>query len=112
MTFLHFEAWFLDSFPPQVDFGEKKKKSERADKIPLELQKYFPQGKDAFFSKGYESRIHNVFLKYSNYSYKERTFFRLHPQDQYTNLHLLTHFLSPITVTEKKYSKEDKDTNP
>lgn len=111
-TFVHFEAWFLDNFPPSVDFGEKKKKSERADRVPLELAKYFPRNTDAYFNKEFKNKIHNTFLKYSNYTYKERTFFNLSPQDQYTNLHLLPYFLSPISVPEKKFSKKDIETNP
>ena len=39
-TFVHYEAWFLDDFPDSVDFGEKRKKSEMLDKIPIELQSY------------------------------------------------------------------------
>ena len=111
-TFLHFEAWFLENFPPQVDFGEKKKKSERADKVPLELNKYFPKGKDVFFNKEFKSKIYETFLKYSNYPCKDRMFTNLTPQDQYTNTHLLPYFLSPITVPEKKYARKDIETDP
>jgi len=111
-TFLHFEAWFLENFPPIVDFGEKKKKSEKRDKIPAELSKYFPRGEDRYLNKDFKNKIHSIFRKYSNYNYKDRMFFNLTPQDQYTNLHLLTYYITPITVPEKKYSKKDIETNP
>ena len=112
-TFLHFEAWFLESFPPIVDFGEKKKKSEMRDKIPLELQKFFPaSGKEDRFSKNFNQRIREIFKKYSNYSHKDRLFTNFRPQDQYTNVHLLPYYLCPITVPEKKYSRKDIESNP
>ena len=111
-TFLHFEAWFLESFPPIVDFGEKKKKSEMRDKVPQELQKYFPHGEDKYFNRKFKENIEEIFKKYSNYSTKDRLFFNVMPQDQYTNKHLLPYYLCPITVPEKKYSQKDIETNP
>ena len=111
-TFLHFEAWFLESFPPIVDFGEKKKKSEMRDKVPQELQKYFPHGEDKYFNRKFKENIEEIFKKYSNYSTKDRMFFNVMPQDQYTNKHLLPYYLCPITVPEKKYSQKDIETNP
>ena len=111
-TFLHFEAWFLENFPPQVDFGEKKKKKELADKIPQELKKRYKRGEDDPFSKEFKNTVNKIFLKYSNYPFKERMFTNLTPQDQYTNKHLLPYYLSPISVPEKRYSKKDIQTNP
>ncbi|MCQ2815995.1 MAG: C2 domain-containing protein [archaeon] len=111
-TYVHFEAWFLDNFPPQVNFGEKKKAKDRLDKVPSELQKYFPQNQDLIFSKEFKNKIHGTFLKYSNYPYKERMFFNVNPQDQYTNNHLLPYYLCPISIPEKKYSRKDLETNP
>lgn len=110
-TFLHFEAWFLENWPPTVDFGEKKKKKEREDKIPLELKKYFKGGNDSF-NKEFKNKINATFLKYSNYPCKDRMFTNLTPQDQYTNKHLLPYFLCPLSVPEKKYSRKDIETNP
>ena len=110
-TFLHFEAWFLENWPPTVDFGEKKKKKERADKIPIELSKYFQRGNDPF-NKEFKNKINATFLKYSNYPCKDRMFTNLTPQDQYTNKHLLPYFLCPLSVPEKKYTRKDIETNP
>ena len=40
-SFVHFEIWFLDDFPDEVDFGEKRNKNQILDKVPQELQVYF-----------------------------------------------------------------------
>jgi hypothetical protein len=111
-TFVHYEAWFLDDFPPVVDFGEKKKKSELGDKVPIELQQYFENGNDILLETLFKRTITNIFMKYSNYSYKDRCFLLTKQIDQYKNSHLLPYFLSQITLPEKLYSKDDVLKNP
>jgi hypothetical protein len=110
-TYVHFEAWFLEDFPNKIDFGEKKKRSERGDKIPVELANYLENGKDKF-ETDFQKTIRNTFARYTNYSMKERLFFFLRPSDQYKNTHLLPYFLSNISLPEKVYSKDDMEKDP
>ena len=110
-TYVHFEAWFLEDFPAKIDFGEKKKRSERGDKIPIELVNYLESGKDKFESD-FQKTIRNTFARYTNYSMKERQFFFLRPSDQYKNTHLLPYFLSNISLPEKVYSRDDMEKDP
>lgn len=110
-TYVHYEAWFLDDFPAIIDFGEKKKQSERADKIPMELQPFFEGGRDIFLDR-LKRDIQKVFSKYTHYFYKERMFTEVKPSDQYKNLHLLPYYLSLITMPEKIYSREDMTKDP
>lgn len=110
-TYVHFEAWFLDDFPTLVDFGEKRKKNERGDKIPMELKPYLKEEKDVYLDR-LKRDIQTVFNKYTHYSHKDRMFMRVKAMDQYTNLHLLPYYLSLITMPDKVYSKDDMTKDP
>jgi centrosomal protein CEP76 len=107
-TRVHFEAWFLEDFPSQIDFGEKK--SKRGDKIPLELMPFLEKGDK--FEIEFSRKIKQTFQKYTNYPYAERLFNTyLKPTDQYKNSHLLPYYLSNITAPRKEYSRDDKEKN-
>ncbi len=112
LTYLNFEAWFLEDFPELVDYGEKKGKESKLDKIPIELDSFWnhKKNKNEFFSY-YKRAIIKDFSRQSSYSYKERLFFDLTKKDQYENEHFLPYFLSTITVPEKKFSKEEREKN-
>ena len=112
LTFLHFEAWFLDDFPDLVDFGEKKDKNANLDKIPLELDLYWnhKKKKNDFLSY-YKKKIADDFAKQSNYSYKDRLFYNVIKKDQFEIEHFLPYYLSIIGVPDKKFSEEEKDKN-
>jgi hypothetical protein len=106
-TRVHYEAWFLEDFPSQIDFGEKKAK--RGDKIPLELMPYLEKGDK--FETEFLRKMKSAFQKYTNYPYSERLFTYLKPIDQYKNTHLLPYFLSNITAPRKEYSRDDREKN-
>jgi hypothetical protein len=108
-TFVNFEAWFLDDFPAMIDFGEKKKKSEQADKIPMELVPTFDKHGREYFTDRLKKDISKIFSKYTNYSFKERMFYNVKPMDQYKNYHLLPYYLSLISMPEKIYSIDDRE---
>lgn len=110
-TYVHYEAWFLEDFPSIIDFGEKKKKSELVDKIPMDLKPYLDKGQDPFIDR-LKREIPNKFSKYTNYSYRERLFYDVKPMDQFRKNHLLPYFLSPLTTPEKIYSIDDMTKNP
>lgn len=112
LTFLNFEAWFLEDFPDLVDYGEKKDKESKLDKIPVELDHLWnhKKKKNDFFAH-YKRIVTKDFSKQSSYSFKERLFFELTKKDQYENDHFLPYFLSVITVPEKKFSKEEIEKN-
>ncbi len=112
LTFVNFEAWFLEDFPDLVDFGEKKGKDSKLDKIPVELDHLWNHKKKKNeFLTHYKRIVNRDFAKQSSYSYKERLFFELTKKDQYENDHFLPYFLSVITVPEKKFSKEEQQKN-
>ena len=81
------------------------------DKIPIELSKYFKNGKDQFNEK-YKDTINEYFRKYLNYSLKDRLFYNVEIKDQYANKHYLPYFLSTITLPEKKFTFKDIEINP
>lgn len=112
LTYLNFEAWFLEDFPDLVDYGEKKDKDAKLDKIPVELDHMWNHKKNKNeFLAHHKRHITKDFAKQSSYSFKERLFFDLTKKDQYENEHFLPYFLSVITVPEKKYSKEEIEKN-
>ncbi len=110
-TYVHYEAWFLDDFPAIVDFGEKKKESERTDKIPIELSKNLNRYKDAYTERA-RREIPIIFSKYNHYASRERLFNMTKAMDQYKNTHLLPYYLSLISMPEIKYSEDDYKKNP
>jgi hypothetical protein len=112
ITKITYEAWFITDFPPLIDFGEKKKKSERGDKIPIQLEQYFKFGKDLLFQDEFIRIIPNIFKKYTNIPYKERLFLQFYQVDQYNNSHLLPYYLSPISFERKEFSIDDISRNP
>lgn len=112
LTFLNFEAWFLEDFPDLVDYGEKKDKSANEDKIPIELDSFWNHKKKKNdFLAVHKRMVTSYFSKQSNYSYKDRVFFNLFKKDQYENNHLLPYYLSIISVPDKKFSKEEREKN-
>lgn len=110
-TKLTFEAWLITDFPPIVDFGEKKKKSDRGDKIPVQLEQFYKQSKDHFYEE-FMRIIPNIFKKYSNMPSRERLFLEVYQIDQYKNRHLLPYYLSPISFEKKEFSMDDIIKNP
>lgn len=110
-TYIYFEAWFLSDFPDIIDFGEKKKKSEIGDKIPIQIKPYYEKGIDSFHDK-FGKLIAKTFIRYTNYSYKDRMFMHSKAIDQYKNSHLLPYFLSVISLPAKLYTKEDMSKDP
>lgn len=68
-------------------------------------------GKD-FFNERFKKIIPQIFVKYTNYSYKERLFLETKAMDQYKNMHLFPYYLSLITLPDKTYSQEDIIRNP
>jgi hypothetical protein len=112
LTFLNFDAWFLEDFPDLVDYGEKKSDDSKLDKIPLELDKYWnhKQQRNEFlriFVRG----ITNDFSKRTNYSFQDRLFFEVFKVDQFKINHFLPYFLSPISIPEQKFSKDEIEKN-
>lgn len=112
-TFVNFEAWFLDDFPDTIDFGQKKSSSEQGDKIPIELKPFLgnKKEKDIFYEK-FRKQIAYLFRQYTNYSFKERSFFDVYQMDQYKNLHLLPYYLSCISLPTKSFTANEVNSNP
>ncbi len=111
-THVNYETWFLDDFPETIDFGEKKKDSEKEDKIPVDFNPYYKKNKNYFLEK-YQNALQAKMNKNNAYPYKERCFGDKHLQvvDQYKNRHYLPYYLSLITPPETIFSKEDRENN-
>jgi len=112
-TFVNFEAWFLDDFPDTIDFGQKKGPNEIGDKIPLELSPFLGNTKEKdFFYEKFKKQISYLFRQYTNYSYKERSFFEVYQMDQYKVYHLLPYYLSSISLPNKNFTLSEVSSNP
>lgn len=112
LTYLNFEAWFLEDFPDLVDYGEKLSADAKLDKIPIELDVYWNHKKKKNeFLKSFKRSITKDFSSQTNYSFQDRVFFEVFKKDQYENNHLICYFLSPISIPEKKFSKDEIEKN-
>jgi len=111
-TNVNFEAWFLDDFPDTVDFGEKKKASDKEDKVPHEFSQYIKKSKN-YFQEKFQNNLSKKMSQNNTYNFKERCFNEkyLLVQDQYKNRHYLPYYLSLITPPETIFSKEDRENN-
>lgn len=112
-TYVNFEAWFLDDFPDTIDFGQKKGANERGDKIPIELKNNLGNSKekDKFFDR-FKKTISQLFRQYTNYSYKERSFYEVYQMDQYRNLHLLPYYISGVSLPFRNFTLNEINSNP
>ena len=110
-TNLNFEAWFLDDFPDIIDFGEKKKESEKEDVVPTDLLPYFQKSKTYFLDRFFDELKGR--MAQATFQAKDRCdtekFFRV--EDQYKKYHFLPYYLGIITPPEEVFSKEDQEKN-